>query len=91
MKKIALLIVIVLLLIVGYQYRSSRLKSQLLEESTKPSEGTTVSTVCDTYSEDVANECYQKLALEKKDRSYCDLISKTSVKQECLRELEFLL
>ena len=90
MKKLVILIIIFLILVLGYQYRSNRLKSQLLEEAGKPSQQGAVSSVCDTYSEDVANECYLSLALEKKDSSFCARITKQRKQNECLREVDFL-
>lgn len=91
MKKYLLVLVLIVILVLGYQVRNSRLKSQLLEETVSPEKAAELSTPCDLSSEDVANTCLRGLAIEKNDASFCDRISKSSLRSDCRRELELMI
>ncbi len=92
MKKYWFIIVAVFMIFFAFvvgRYEDAQLKSQLLRneppvEVKKPS----VSDDCQKLSEDLANECYFQLAMEKKDASYCENISKVSIQELCVREVE---
>lgn len=93
MNKSTYLIASLFLLILGIFFliqRSVSLKSQLITEpSPVVSEKPVIDTSsCERLSEDQANECYERFALNEKDEELCEKITKYSRRKECEREVE---
>ena len=92
MKKIWIFLIIITL-IAGVYFATIRdtnnLKSQVLTVDNQGKKNGDVSD-CSKMSEDSANDCYLKFAIEKEDKTICDKISKTSKRAECRREVEII-
>lgn len=91
MKKPSVLLSVMVLVVVGaaaYLMKGQQLQTQLLNQVPPTAEEITEADDCAKLSEDAANTCYMRLAVEQKDNSLCSKMSKTSLISRCEREVE---
>lgn len=92
MKKWIPLLVLLAVVITGIiLYRNNSLQTQLLRDQRRQTmQMNSARTVadCRKLSEQMANKCFLKLALDEKDDSYCAQISRAIDKRKCEREVE---
>jgi hypothetical protein len=91
MKKYIPLMVLVAVVLTGIiLFRGNFLQTQVLNNPQGPESLRTASTVedCKKLSQNLANRCFLKIALEDKDASICDQISRPVEKQRCERQVQ---
>jgi hypothetical protein len=91
MKHPSILLAAMVLLVVGssaYLIRGQQLQTQVLNQVPPTAEEITEIDDCSKLSENAANNCYMRLAIENKDASICRDMSKGSLVERCEREVE---
>ena len=82
---------LVALVIIGaiilYAYLGGNLSTSILRSASPQGQKSTVED-CAKLSQDAANGCYLEIAIQKKDASVCDKITKSSERKSCQREVE---
>ncbi len=91
MKHPSYLIVGMVLIVVGssaYLINGQQLQTQVLNQVPPVAEEITETDDCEKLSQNAANNCYMRLAVEKKDESICTEMSKATLIAKCEREVE---